>query len=126
MLGDYELVAFVGATDADRAQAFYEGVLGLTLREVTPYAVVFDANGTTLRVALSPSVSPAPGTVLGWTVPDMTSVVAALQAADVALARFAGMDQDERGVWTTPSGDQVAWFRDPDGNLLSVTEMRSS
>jgi catechol 2,3-dioxygenase-like lactoylglutathione lyase family enzyme len=122
VLGDCELVAFVNVTDGPRARAFYVDVLGLRLVAETPYAVVLDANGTTLRVALSESVTPAPGTVLGWAVPDITGVVDSLAAAGVPMAIFDGMPQDDRGVWTTPTGEQVGWFRDPDGNVLSVTQ----
>jgi|SRR5215472_6459280 len=126
MLGSCDLVAFVTSADRERAREFYGGTLGLRLREDAPYALVFDANGTTLRVAIAQQVAPAPYAVLGWTVPDMAAVVAGLAAAGISLERFDGMDQDGRGVWRTPSGDQVAWFKDPDGNVLSVTELNSA
>ena len=122
MLGDCELVAFVGATDRQRAKAFYQDALGLRLIEDTPFALVFDSRGTTLRVAIAPTVTPAPGTVLGWSVPDISVVLAGLAAAGIPVEIFDGMRQDQRGVWTTPTGEQVAWFRDPDGNVLSLTQ----
>ncbi len=122
MLGTKDLVAFVGTTDLPRARAFYGGALGLSVVEEGPFACVFDAHGTSLRVTPVDEVAPAPYTVLGWTVPDVASTVAALAAVGVAVERFDGVEQDGLGVWQAPGGARVAWFRDPDGNLLSVTE----
>jgi catechol 2,3-dioxygenase-like lactoylglutathione lyase family enzyme len=122
MLGSSDLVAFVATTDLDRARAFYAGTLGLPLVEESPFACVFDAHGTTLRVTPVGEIRTAAYTVLGWTVDDIAATVKALGVAGVSFERFAGMDQDDRGVWTTPNGAQVAWFTDPDGNVLSVTQ----
>ena len=115
-------MAFVPVTDFDRARAFYVDVLGLGLIESTPYALVLDANGTVVRVTLVGDLTPHPFTSLGWTVADIAGTVDELVAAGVRFERFDGMEQDERGIWPTPSGAQVAWFKDPDGNLLSVTQ----
>jgi len=123
MLGSSDLVAFVATSDLARARAFYGETLGLAVVEDGPFACVFDAHGTALRVTPVPEVAAAPYTVLGWSVTDITATVTALADAGVVLKRFAGMDQDARGVWTAPSGARVAWFADPDGNTLSVTEM---
>jgi catechol 2,3-dioxygenase-like lactoylglutathione lyase family enzyme len=122
MLGSSDLVAFVATTDLLRARAFYGGTLGLPLEEESPFACVFDAHGTSLRVTPVDEVRAAPYTVLGWAVDDMAATVRALGAAGVTFERFAGMDQDDGGVWTAPSGALVAWFTDPDGNVLSVTQ----
>jgi catechol 2,3-dioxygenase-like lactoylglutathione lyase family enzyme len=122
MLGSSDLVAFVATTDLDRARDFYGGLLGLPLVEESPFACVFDAHGTSLRVTPVSEMRTAPYTVLGWAVDDIAATVRALGAAGVGLERFAGMDQDDRGVWTAPGGAQVAWFTDPDGNVLSVTQ----
>jgi catechol 2,3-dioxygenase-like lactoylglutathione lyase family enzyme len=122
VLGSSELVAFVTATDADRAAEFYGGVLGLPLIERTPFALVFRASNATLRVALADRVTPAPSTVLGWTVDDIEATIDDLAADGVAFARYDGMDQDERGIWRSLSGARIAWFADPDGNVLSVTQ----
>ena len=122
MLGARDLVAFVAATDAARARTFYENVLGLTLIEDTPFAIVFDANGTTLRVSLVDHLEPAGYTVLGWTVDDIVASVRGLAARGVSFNQYDGMGQDDLGVWTAPGGDQVAWFPDPDGNTLSLTQ----
>jgi catechol 2,3-dioxygenase-like lactoylglutathione lyase family enzyme len=123
VLGKADLVAFVATTDLGRARAFYAETLGLTLVDENPSACVFDANGTSLRVTAAPELEPAGYTVLGWLVDDISSAVRELVAREVELKRFEGMDQDEQGVWTTPGGDKVAWFADPDGNLLSLTQL---
>jgi catechol 2,3-dioxygenase-like lactoylglutathione lyase family enzyme len=122
-LSDADLVAFVPTTDLERARAFYSGTLGLRVLAQTPVAVVLDANGTTLRVTLVDAPAQAPYTVLGWLVTSIGETLARLTAAEVEPVRYDGMVQDARGVWVTPSGDLVAWFRDPDGNLLSLTEL---
>ncbi len=96
--------------------------LGLRLLEQTPYACVYDAHGTQLRVTGADEVSPAPYTVLGWAVVDIERIVHELAERGVELVRFEGMSQDALGIWTAPSGGRIAWFRDPDGNLLSVTQ----
>jgi len=122
MLGSSQLVGFVATTDLDRAGGFYGGVLGLAPIYESPIVRVFNANGTKLRVTLVGELVPAPFTVLGWTVNDIEGSVRSLRAKAVAFERFPGMEQDELGVWTTPGGDRVAWFRDPDGNVLSLTQ----
>ena len=123
VLGSAPVIAFVGTADPGRARAFYEDVLGLRLVGDDPAALTFDAHGVTLRVSKVPRVEPAPYTVLGWSVPDVRATVDALAAKGVVLERYAGLPQDERAVWTSPGGAQVAWFKDPDGNLLSVTQV---
>ena len=122
MLGSCDLVAFVATTDLERARAFYGEILGLPMVEQSPFACVFEAHGTVLRVTPVAEVAAAPYTVLGWTVPDVVATVQALAEAGVALTRYDGIDQDELGVWRTPSGARVAWFCDPDANVLSVTQ----
>ena len=122
MLGSSDLVAFAASADLPRARAFYEGVLGLAVVEQDDFACVFDANGTMLRVTAVREVSPAGYTVLGWRVADIEAVVAGLSARGVAFSRFDGMEQDDNGIWTSPGGSKVAWFTDPDGNVLSLTQ----
>ena len=97
-------------------------MLGLTLLEDTPFAVVCDANGTTVRLTPVESLSPQPFTVLGWAVDDIAATSRALHDAGVELRRFDGLDHDELGVWTAPGGERVAWFQDPDGNVLSISQ----
>jgi catechol 2,3-dioxygenase-like lactoylglutathione lyase family enzyme len=122
MLESSRLVAFVATAQPSLARAFYEGVLGLRLVTDDHFALVFDANGTTLRIAKVDEMTPAPSTVLGWSVADIAMTVEALTRAGVAFERFESLSQDEVGIWVSPGGARVAWFKDPDGNLLSVTQ----
>lgn len=123
MLSSADLVAFVSTTDPLRALAFYEQTLGLRLVSQTSYACEFDVGGTSLRVAVVERVAPAPYTVLGFSVTDIAASVRGLEGRGVAFARYARLDQDELGVWHSPGGARVAWFEDPDGNTLSLTEL---
>jgi catechol 2,3-dioxygenase-like lactoylglutathione lyase family enzyme len=118
-----QLVAFAGATDLQRAREFYEGVLGLPLESEDSFACVFRAGDTRLRVTRVDEVSAAPYTVLGWAVPDIEAKIRELAARGVEFERYEGMQQDELRAWSAPSGARVAWFKDPDGNTLSITEM---
>jgi catechol 2,3-dioxygenase-like lactoylglutathione lyase family enzyme len=125
-LSTSDVVAFAATTDVDRGRAFYEGVLGLRVVDQDQFAFVLDANGTSVRVSLVERVVPAGYTVLGWTVDDIASTVATLAGRSVRFERFDGMEQDDRGIWTAPGGHRVAWFKDPDGNMLSITEFVAS
>jgi catechol 2,3-dioxygenase-like lactoylglutathione lyase family enzyme len=125
VLGSSDVVAFVATTNADRAREFYGGVLGLRLLADEPFALVFDAHGTTLRVQKLPELAPARHTVLGWLVPDVAAAIRQLSAKGVAFERYPGLPQDELGIATFPGGSRVAWFKDPDGNTLSLTEARA-
>jgi catechol 2,3-dioxygenase-like lactoylglutathione lyase family enzyme len=124
-LSQCNVIAFVHIVDVDRAKAFYRDTLGLRLLgDELPYALVFDANGIMLRLAIVKERPVFPGTVLGWQVPDASAAVQNLQDAGVQFERFSFMKQDEQGIWTTPMGAKVAWFKDPDGNLLSISQHR--
>jgi catechol 2,3-dioxygenase-like lactoylglutathione lyase family enzyme len=122
MLNSASLVGFVATAQEAAAKQFYESVLGLVLLEDTPFALVLNSNGSTLRVQKVKQFSAAPYTALGWAVPDIQSAVRALAAKGVVFQRYDGMSQDELGIWQSPSGVRVAWFHDPDGNTLSLTE----
>ena len=124
MLESSDVVAFAAAADLPRAREFYEQKLGLRMVGQNDFACVFDANGTMLRVTAVPVVSQPGYTVLGWRVTDIEATVRGLTARGVVFNRYDGMDQDENGVWTTTGGEQVAWFADPDGNTLSLTQFR--
>lgn len=122
-LGEHRIVAFVGTSDPVRAKEFYGGTLGLRLlSDELPFALVFDVAGIMLRVTPLKSVNPALHTILGWQVPDIAIAAKSLQKAGVRFERYPGMEQDELGVWAAPGGAKVAWFKDPDGNTLSISE----
>lgn len=116
------IVAFIATNDARRATPFYRDVLELTLVEDAPFAVVFELAGTMLRIQKTQGHTPAPHTALGIAVSSIHDEVRKLQDRGVVFERFAGMEQDALGVWQPPgTNTKVAWFRDPDGNLLSLT-----
>lgn len=122
-LAQAEVMTFVATADPVRAHEFYEHILGLKFIADEPYALVFDLNGIMLRIQkLRQKVSPPQGTVLGWKVGNISAAVKALTARGVYFERYPGMPQDDSGVWTSPSGARIAWFKDPDGNTLSVTQ----
>jgi catechol 2,3-dioxygenase-like lactoylglutathione lyase family enzyme len=118
------MVGFVTTTDADKARAFYGGVLGFRLTGDDEYALVYDANGTMLRVGKAKTFTPAPGTILGWEVADIRAALRELVPQGVRFVQWGlpFMKQDEDGVWTPQNGDHVAWFKDPDGNVLSISQ----
>jgi catechol 2,3-dioxygenase-like lactoylglutathione lyase family enzyme len=123
MLGSINIVAFVPTRDAEKARAFYETVLGLRFVKDDGFALVLDANGIMVRVAkVPPPFTPAQFTILGWQVTDIEKVVEGLQGKGVRFERFGFLEQDKLGIWTTPTGEKVAWFKDPDGNILSVSQ----
>jgi catechol 2,3-dioxygenase-like lactoylglutathione lyase family enzyme len=116
-----KIVAFVGTRNPDRAKHFYQGTLGLTLVYEDNFALVFDVRGTMLRVTKVPELTPAKFTVLGWQVNDIVTAVRDLQIAGVTFERY-DFPQDELGIWTAPGGAKVAWFKDPDDNVLSLSQ----
>ena len=116
-------MGFVGVGDLDAAQHFYGDVLGLTLADERPFALVADVGGTMLRITEVPEPAAAPYTVLGWSVPDLAATVDELTGRGVTFTRYDGTGQDERGIWTAPGGVRIAWFRDPDGNTLSLAQL---
>jgi catechol 2,3-dioxygenase-like lactoylglutathione lyase family enzyme len=121
LAGD-DLIAFVSSADPERARTFYGQTLGLELESESPFACVFRTGGTILRVTVVDAVVPAPYTVLGWAVEDVEARVRALSARGVRFERYDGLEQDESGIWRSPAGARVAWFKDPDGNTLSLTQ----
>jgi catechol 2,3-dioxygenase-like lactoylglutathione lyase family enzyme len=122
MLSSSSLIAFAATTDGGRARTFYEDVLGLKFVCEDEFAIVLDAQGTELRIQKVRSMVPQPYTLIGWSVSSIGEVVAALRSRGVQFERYPFLGQDAIGVWTAPSGAKVAWFKDPDGNLLSLTE----
>jgi catechol 2,3-dioxygenase-like lactoylglutathione lyase family enzyme len=125
ILGEASVVTFVATAKPAEARAFYEDVLGLTFVEDSPFALVFDLQGTMLRIQKVKQVVATAYTALGWHVGDIQEAVQALSQAGITFERFDGMPQDELGIWATPDGSAVAWFRDPDGNTLSLVQLRT-
>jgi catechol 2,3-dioxygenase-like lactoylglutathione lyase family enzyme len=117
------LVGFAVTTDAARCRAFYEGKLGLRVQSDDALALVFDAHGSMVRIQKARGHEPRPYTVLGWNVGDIEATVAALVAAGVVCEQYGFPGQDARGIASFPGGDRVAWFKDPDGNVLSVAQL---
>lgn len=125
MLGTMDIVAFVPTRNKEKARPFYEKTLGLPFVSDDQFALVFDAHGRMLRVvdvSSVPDFKPAPFTILGWAVGDIRKIARGLEEKGIKFERYPGMEQDKLGVWNSPSGAKVAWFKDPDGNVLSLTE----
>jgi catechol 2,3-dioxygenase-like lactoylglutathione lyase family enzyme len=117
-----KMISFVATQKPARALEFYTKSLGLQLVSDDPFAMVFDVNGVMLRVQKVHELVPAKHTALGWEVPDIAARISELTKHGVRFEHFPGLPQDESGVWSSPSGAKVAWFKDPDGNILSLTQ----
>jgi catechol 2,3-dioxygenase-like lactoylglutathione lyase family enzyme len=115
-------VTFIVTRDRAAARAFYGGTLGFALTSEDDFAAVFDLNGTMLRVSTVKDHVAQGHTVLGWDVPDIASAVRALREQGVAFTVYDGFGQDDLGIWCAPGGTRIAWFKDPDGNTLSLTQ----
>jgi catechol 2,3-dioxygenase-like lactoylglutathione lyase family enzyme len=125
VLGSSDVVAFVPSRSPRKSRSFYENTLGLGFISDDQFASVFDANDVMVRVVDVSSIDgfrPFPFTILGWSVDDIGKTVKGLRKMGVKFERYEGMDQDELGIWTSPSGARIAWFKDPDGNVLSLSE----
>src|SRR5215212_7013042 len=122
MLANSKIGAFVASANPSRAREFYEKILGLEFVRDEPYALVFNANGTSLRIQKVQEVAVVPYTVIGWHVKDIKSVVSDLRGRGVDFVVVEGFGQDPLGIVTFPGGAQVAWFKDPDGNTLSLDQ----
>ena len=123
MLASAKIMAFIVARDRQAAKTFYGETLGLQLLHEDDFAIVFDCNGTTLRISTMADHIAQKHTVLGWQVADIRQAAAGLRARGVAFMAVEGFQQDDQGIWSPPgSSVRVAWFADPDGNVLSLTE----
>jgi catechol 2,3-dioxygenase-like lactoylglutathione lyase family enzyme len=122
ILENNELVAFLATTQPEKSRAYYCEVLGLRFEEDSPFALVFRAANATLRIQKVQAFTPLPFTALGWKVEDVRGMAKLLLAKGVKIERFEGMTQDDLGVWLSPSGAKICWFKDPDGNVLSLTQ----
>ena len=123
MLSDNKIVALVPISDGEKAKSFYVDKLGLKFLSDDGFAIVLDANGNKVRLTKMKEVKPQPFTVLGWETTDIAADIRELQNNGVSFERFHDfMKQDELGVWTAPDGTKVAWFKDFDGNILSLSQ----
>jgi catechol 2,3-dioxygenase-like lactoylglutathione lyase family enzyme len=125
MLATAKMVGFVPTTDYDQARAFYEGKLEFDFVSLDQYALVVSVGGHHIRIAKVPNFTPLEGTILGWEVNNIRTIVTWLRERGVSLEKYPFVEDRELGIWTTPTGDQVAWFKDPDGNILSVSQHHS-
>lgn len=122
MLASGKMVGFIPTKDYDKARAFYEGKLGFEFVSLDQYALVMNAGGLMIRIAKVPNFTPLQGTILGWQVENIQSVASWLRDRGVPLEKYPFVQDRELGIWTTPNGDRVAWFKDPDGNILSISQ----
>jgi predicted enzyme related to lactoylglutathione lyase len=122
MIATSPIIAFIPTKDAAHARTFYEQQLGLRFVSDDTFAIVMDANGTMLRIVRVGEFTPAPFTILGWQVEDIHKTIAEMSARGVQFTRYPYFEQSTDGVWTAPGGAKVAWFLDPDGNTLSLSQ----
>ena len=123
MLASSKIIGFVPTRDSQKAREFYEGKLGFQFISDDPFALVVRAGGTMIRVSKVPKdFTPVGFTILGWEVQDIEALVRWLVGRGVAMERYPFAQDSELGIWTAPGGDKVAWFKDPDGNVLSVSQ----
>ena len=122
MLAAKKIKAFVPTVMPDKAKEFYKDALGLRLLSEDNYALEFNANGTSLRVSIVPEFQPQAFTVLGWNVDDISSTIKSLNEKGIICEQYDFLEQDRSGIWIAPGGSKVAWFKDPDGNILSLTQ----
>ena len=122
MLSQNKVVGFIPTKDGESARKFYEDVLGLKFLSDDRFAVVMESNGTMIRIARVNDFTPAPFTILGWEVEDIESEAQSLIARGLSFQRYSFLEQSDLGIWSAPGGTKVAWFQDPDGNVLSLSQ----
>jgi catechol 2,3-dioxygenase-like lactoylglutathione lyase family enzyme len=122
MLASGKMAGFVPTKDYDKARAFYEGKLGFDFVSLDQFALVVSVGGHKIRIAKIPNFTPLQGTILGWEVQDIQSVATWLRDRGITLEKYPFAQDRELGIWTAPGGDKVAWFKDPDGNILSISQ----
>lgn len=122
MLSESEVMGFIPTKDATKARAFYEGQLGLRVISDDRFALVIESRGTIIRITKVENFTPFPFTILGWRVKNIEEDVRSLSSRGVAFQRFPGFNQNDLGIWTSPDGTKVGWFKDPDENLLSLSQ----
>ncbi|HRV84919.1 MAG TPA: VOC family protein [Saprospiraceae bacterium] len=123
MLANGILKAFIPTVDPQEAILFYRDLLGFELMSEDDYAMEFNANGTLLRVTIVNEFVPQPFTILGWNIENLVFTVRQFNEKNIYFEIFDFLEQDDLGIWNSPGGAKVAWFKDPDGNILSLTEL---
>jgi len=123
MLADKKLIAFVPTVKPKESKLFYKDTLGFELVSEDNFAIVFNANGTLLRVTIVPEFKPQTFTIVGWNVDNIVSTIKQFNDKNIFFEQYDFFEQDKLGIWTSPSGAKIAWFKDPDGNILSLTEL---
>jgi catechol 2,3-dioxygenase-like lactoylglutathione lyase family enzyme len=121
MLTSGKLVGFIATTDYEKSRAFYEGKLGFEFISLDQFALVVRAGEHKIRIAKVANFTPFQGTVLGWEVGDIEAVAIWLRDRGVDTEKYSFVADQQLGIWIAPSGDKVAWFKDPDGNVLSIS-----
>jgi catechol 2,3-dioxygenase-like lactoylglutathione lyase family enzyme len=122
MLADMNMIGFLLTKDYEKARAFYEGTLGFEFVSLDQFALVMQAGKSMIRIVKVPTFTALPSTVLGWQVDDIEKIVDWLVKRGVVFEKYPFVQDKERGIWTAPGGSKIAWFKDPDGNVLSVSE----
>jgi len=122
MLETYSLRSFISTTDLDRSKQFYSEILGLVILDENKYIVELDSDGSNLTISLVKIFTPQPFTVLGWVVLEIEEVMESLKESGIEFINFEGIKQNELGICLSENGTKTAWFTDPDGNILSLTE----
>jgi len=122
MLADMNMIGFLLTKDYEKARAFYEGTLGFEFVSLDQFALVMQAGKSMIRIVKVPTFTALPSTVLGWQVDDMEKIIDWLVKRGVVFDKYPFVQDKERGIWTAPGGSKIAWFKDPDGNVLSVSE----
>jgi catechol 2,3-dioxygenase-like lactoylglutathione lyase family enzyme len=122
MLSSCKMTGFILTKDYDRARSFYEGKLGFQFVSLDQFALVMHTGQNTIRISKVPTFTPLQSTVLGWEVNDIVSTAKWLAERGVATEKYAFVEDKELGIWSAPNGAKVAWFKDPDGNVLSISQ----
>jgi catechol 2,3-dioxygenase-like lactoylglutathione lyase family enzyme len=122
MLASMDMIGFLLTKDYEKARSFYEGNLGFEFVSLDQFALVMQAGKSMIRIVKDPTFTPLRSTVLGWKVDDIEGMVDWLTKRGVVFDKYPFVQDKERGIWTAPGGSKVAWFRDPDGNVLGVSE----
>jgi catechol 2,3-dioxygenase-like lactoylglutathione lyase family enzyme len=122
MLDEAKLVGFIPTTDYEKARAFYESKLGMEFVSLDQFALVMRVGGHSIRIAKMPGFVPLQGTILGWEVEDIEAVAGWLRGRGVVLETYPFLQGQQDGIWTAPGGTRIAWFKDPDGNVLSIND----